>query len=61
MIRKVIKEMKQINVYFDDDDFIRLNEFRIKQSKKKLSWRDFILLMFENNKDFNKEKSKEMK
>jgi len=32
--------MKQINVYFDDEEYEKLI-----QKKKKLSWHDFILLL----------------
>ena len=36
--------MKQINVYFDDEDYKKLIE-----KKGDLSWRDFIMLLGEEN------------
>lgn len=41
--------MKQINIYFEDDDFNRLSEF-----KGPISWRDFILLMADHCKESEK-------
>ncbi|MFW6130045.1 MAG: hypothetical protein ACOC56_02600 [Atribacterota bacterium] len=35
--------MKQINIYFEDEDFKKLNKY-----KKEKSWRDFILLLLNN-------------
>lgn len=32
--------MKKINVYFEDEEFKKLKEF-----KEKLSWHDFIMLL----------------
>jgi len=37
--------MKQINVYFDDEDHRKLEE-----KKGNLSWREFILLLLEEKK-----------
>jgi len=34
--------MKQINVYFDDEEYDKL-----KEEKDKLSWHDFILKLIE--------------
>jgi predicted CopG family antitoxin len=38
--------MKQINVYFDDDEHKKL-----KKIKDKLSWHDFILKLLEIDKE----------
>jgi|TARA_Y100000034_G_scaffold40209_1_gene49569 predicted CopG family antitoxin len=36
--------MKQINVYFDDEEYKRLKEIK---DKEKLNWHDFILKLIE--------------
>jgi len=36
--------MKAINVYFDDDDFKKL-----EKEKGELSWRDYILKLFKEH------------
>lgn len=43
--------MKQINVYFDDDEHKRLEDFKAKLN---LSWHDFIVVMSTHCKDAEK-------
>ena len=38
--------MKQINIYFEDKDFDNLKKF-----KGELSWKDFILMMYNHLKE----------
>ncbi len=38
--------MKQINVYFDDEDYKKL-----KEKKRDLSWHDFILKLLETKEE----------
>ena len=41
--------MKQINVYFDDEEYKKL-----KEEKKELSWHDFIMKLIKDNQNGKK-------
>jgi len=44
----VIKKLKVITIYFEDEDFKKL-----KQLKDKLSWRDFVLTLIPKEVNVN--------
>ena len=43
--------MKQINIWFDDDEYKLVKELK---DKSKLTWHDFLLLIVKHCKEANK-------